>query len=100
VAAVDLSHVGPRFGDPRPDDRVRGETETCDRAALDAALAGDAERWFDRVAEGADATRICGWGATYVALRCATPGAGRLLGYRQSPENDGTFVSIASAVWP
>jgi AmmeMemoRadiSam system protein B len=100
VAAVDLSHVGPRFGDPRPDDRVRGETETRDRAALAAALAANAEGWFDAIAGGADTTRICGWGATYVALRCASPGAGRLLDYRQSPENDGTFVSIASAVWP
>ncbi|HUK64831.1 MAG TPA: AmmeMemoRadiSam system protein B [Dongiaceae bacterium] len=100
VAAVDLSHVGPRFGDPRPDDRVRGETETRDRAALDAALAGDAEGWFDAIANGDDATRVCGWGATYVALRCAAPGTGRLLDYRQSPEDDGTFVSIATAVWP
>jgi hypothetical protein len=100
VAAVDLSHVGPRFGDPRPDDRVRAETESRDRAALDAALRGDAEGWFDAIAEGEDATRVCGWGATYVALRCATPGAGRLLDHRQTPEDDGTFVSVAAAVWP
>jgi hypothetical protein len=100
VAAVDLSHVGPRFGDPRPDDRVRAETESRDRAALDAALRGDAEGWFDAIAQGEDATRVCGWGATYVALRCATPGAGRLLDHRQTPEDDGTFVSVAAAVWP
>jgi MEMO1 family protein len=99
VAAVDLSHVGPRFGDPRPDDRVRAETETRDRAALEAALRGDAEGWFDAIAKGDDATRVCGWGAMYVALRCAAPSSGRLLDYRQSPEDDGTFVSIASAVW-
>ncbi|MFI5371679.1 MAG: AmmeMemoRadiSam system protein B [Candidatus Eisenbacteria bacterium] len=100
VAAVDLSHVGPRFGDPAPDDRVRSETETRDRAALDAAVRADAEGWHDAIASESDVTRVCGWGATYVALRCAAPGPGRLLQYRQSPEEDGSFVSIASMVWP
>jgi len=100
VAAVDLSHVGPRFGDPAPDERVRAETETADRAALAHALAGDAAGWYRAIADADDATRICGWGATYTALRCAAPGAGRLLDYTRSDEEDASFVSVAAAVWP
>jgi AmmeMemoRadiSam system protein B len=100
VSAADLSHVGPRFGDPSLDERTRTEVEATDRAALEAARRGDAEGWHQAIASGHDATRICGWGATYVMLRCAAPGEGRLLGYEQSTETSGSVVTIASLVWP
>lgn len=100
VAGVDFSHVGPRFGDPPIDDAVRTAVGQVDEAALGAALAGDADRWFAAIAAGDDATRICGFAPTYVTLRCAEPGVGRKLGYAMSAEPDGSFVSVASAVWP
>lgn len=100
LAAVDLSHVGPRFGDPAPDARILGEVEAHDREALDAALRGDADGWFEAIARHEDSTRVCGWGATYAALRAAAPGAGRLLRYEQSKEEDGSMVSVAAMVWP
>jgi hypothetical protein len=100
VAAVDLSHVGPRFGDPAMDERRRGEIEALDRAALEAAGRGDADGWYRSIADHQDSTRICGWGATYAMLRAAEPGAGRLLVYQQSPEEGGSLVSVASMVWP
>jgi AmmeMemoRadiSam system protein B len=99
VAGVDLSHVGPRFGDPPPDDRTRQEVEARDRAALDAALRGDADGWYQSIAEHEDSTRICGWAPMYALLRCANPGAGRLLRHEQSSEPDGSVVSLAAAVW-
>lgn len=100
VAGVDLSHVGPRFGDPAPDARILGEIEAHDREALDAAVRGDADGWFEAIAKHADSTRVCGWGATWAMLRAAAPGAGRLLRYEQSKEEDGSLVSIAAMVWP
>lgn len=100
LAGVDLSHVGPRFGDPEPDDRVREETEKLDRSALDAAVRGDAAGWFSTIAAHQDSTRICGFAPTYAMLRCAEPGAGRMLRYQRSDEPDHTFVSVAAAVWP
>jgi MEMO1 family protein len=100
VAAVDLSHVGPRFGDPPVDERVLGEVETHDRAALDAAARGDADGWYQAIAGHEDSTRVCGWGATYAMLRCAEPGQGRLLRYEPSKEENGSVVSIAAMVWP
>ncbi len=99
VAGVDFSHVGPRFGDPAVDARVKQETEGVDRAALTAALAGNADDWFKTIASGDDRTRICGFAPTYAMLRCADLKDGRLLHYEQCDEQDGSSVSIAAAVW-
>jgi AmmeMemoRadiSam system protein B len=100
VAAVDLSHVGTRFGDPSVDERTQQEVEAGDRAALDAARRGDAEAWYESIASRQDATRVCGWAATYLMLRVAEPGEGRLLHYEQSRESDGSMVTIATLAWP
>ena len=99
LASVDFSHVGPRFGDPAVDARVKQETEEVDRAALAAALAGDADGWFNAIAVGDDHTRICGFAPAYAMLRCADVKDGRLLHYEQCDEQDGSTVSIAAAVW-
>ena len=99
VAGVDFSHVGPRFGDPGTDARVRSEIEARDREALAAAMRGDADAWFASIAAHQDSTRICGFAPTYAMLRAAEPGAGRLLRYQQSLEEDATLVSIAAAAW-
>ncbi|MBI5711079.1 MAG: AmmeMemoRadiSam system protein B [Candidatus Eisenbacteria bacterium] len=100
VAAADLSHVGPRFGDPALEDGTREEIDGKDRAALAAAQKGDADGWFQAIAAHDDSTRICGYAPVYALLRCAGPGTGRLLRYEQSGEKDSTIVSIAAMVWP
>jgi AmmeMemoRadiSam system protein B len=100
VAGVDFSHVGPRFGDPPLDDRVRKEIEEKDRAAIEAARRGDADAWFAAIAAHQDSTRICGFAPTYAALRCTEPGEGRLLRYEASNEADSTTVTVGSMVWP
>jgi MEMO1 family protein len=100
VGAIDLSHVGPRFGDPKLDERTRTEVEEKDRAALAAAQQGDAEGWFQAIAGHDDSTHICGFAPTYLLLRACEPGAGRLLRYQQSDEPDGSMVSTAAMVWP
>jgi len=99
VAAIDLAHVGPRFGDPRLDERTRHEVEEKDRAALAAAERGDADAWFAAIAAHDDSTRICGFTPTYMLLRAMRPGPGRLLRYQQSDEPDGSMVSVAAMVW-
>jgi AmmeMemoRadiSam system protein B len=100
LAGVDLSHVGPRFGDPATDERTLKEVETKDREALEAARRGDADAWYRAIAAHEDSTRICGWAPTYAMLRCAEPGEGRLLRYQQSSESDGSVVTIAAMRWP
>lgn len=99
LAAADLSHVGPRFGDPAVDETVRAEVERKDRAALEAARRGDADGWFAAIAEHDDSTRICGWAPAYALLRLTGPHPGRLLRYEQSPEKDSSLVTVAAMVW-
>ena len=100
VAGVDFSHVGPRFGDAPLDADAAAEVRAVDERAISAAATGDAERWFEAIAEGDDVTRICGFGPTYCMLRCAEPGAGRRLAYAESAEPDGSVVTVAAMVWP
>lgn len=100
VAGVDFSHVGPRFGDPAIDERMRKEIDERDHAAIDAARKGDADAWFESIAAHQDATRICGFAPTYAMLRCAAPGDGRLLRYEMSDEQDGSTVTVATMAWP
>jgi AmmeMemoRadiSam system protein B len=100
LAGVDFSHVGPRFGDPRIEAPVAGEIERMDRAAIAAAVKGDADAWFRAIADHGDSTRICGFAPVYALLRCAEPGAGRLLRYEQSKEDDTSLVTVAAMVWP
>jgi len=99
LAGIDLSHVGPRFGDAPADDRTRAEVEAVDRAAIEAARRGDADAWFSSIASQDDATRVCGFAPLYAMLRCADPGTGRLLHYERSDEKDSSFVSIAAMAW-
>jgi len=101
LAGVDLSHVGARFGDAVDlDEAALAEIERKDRAALAAALTGSADAWFDSVAAHGDSTRICGFAPTYMMLRVAGVGAGRLLAYEQSLEENGSVVTYASVAWP
>jgi AmmeMemoRadiSam system protein B len=99
VAGVDFSHVGPRFGDGKVTDEVKGAIREIDEAAIAAAASADADAWFRVIAEKDDATRICGYAPTYATLRCAAPGPGRTLGYAQSTENDTSLVSVAAMAW-
>jgi len=100
VAGVDFSHVGPRFGDARMDAETTELVRKTDEQAIAAAVTGDADAWFKAIADVDDATRICGFAPTYCMLRAATPGVGRSLEYAQSPEPDGTIVSVAAMAWP
>jgi len=100
VAGVDFSHMGPRFGDPKLDAEQLEEVRKVDEQAIAAAATGDADAWFGAIAEVDDSTRICGFAPTYCMLRAATPGTGRPLAYAESPEPDGTVVTVAAMVWP
>jgi AmmeMemoRadiSam system protein B len=99
VAGADLSHVGPRFGDPPMDARAKEEIEAIDREALAAAAKGDADGWFASIAQHEDSSRICGYAPVYATLRCTGPREGRLLHYEQSDEKDSSMVTIASMAW-
>ncbi|WP_243338662.1 AmmeMemoRadiSam system protein B [Anaeromyxobacter soli] len=96
VAAADLAHVGPLYGDPRPPTAAElGAHAAADRRTLSYLAAGDADG-FHRDAVREDARRrLCGVAPIYAALR-ASGRAARLLHYAQW--TDGTdSVSFAAA---
>jgi AmmeMemoRadiSam system protein B len=100
VAAVDLSHVGARFGDTEPlEPKVLEGLKAIDENMLAAAATGSADAWFDAVAAHNDSTRICGFSALHCLLAVANPGPGTVLRYEQSVEPEGSVVTIATLAW-
>jgi MEMO1 family protein len=98
IGGIDLSHVGPEFGDPGPVDaatleRVRG----FDHVMLDRAVEHDPKGWFGTAATLGNRWRVCGLAATYTMLHAMGPARGRLLKYHQAVDDERTCcVSFAS----
>ena len=103
VAAVDLAHVGPRFGDPWSVDLERqSSVGRADRELLELVLRPDAEAYYAHVMRDRDARRICGLTPIYLltALMQAEHRAGELLRYTQWVDSDlSSSVTFASAIF-
>jgi AmmeMemoRadiSam system protein B len=103
IAAVDLAHIGPRFGDPwQVDPRHQTSVERGDREMLDFVLTPDADKYYAQVMRDRDARRICGLTPIYVltALMQAEQRHGELLRYTQWVDIDqSSSVTFASAVF-
>jgi len=98
VAGADLSHVGPRFGDPQPAVPARlGVIEAQDRALLAPAAAMDRSAFAAAFRSDNDARHICGFPAIYVLLALLEGAEGALLKYDQAPDHQtGSVVTFAS----
>jgi hypothetical protein len=100
LASADLAHVGPRFGDPTPPDRI----SLLNLAEEDKRLLGYAERidgegFFRILAREKDRRKICGLSPIYVLLNVLDGVQGKLLKYSQSldptTQSVVTFGSVA-----
>ena len=105
IGGIDLCHVGPEFGDPKPvDDETLGKVRAFDLAMLDRATAQDAAGWFGTAAEVDNRWRVCGLAATYTMLHAIGPARGRLLSYDQAVNPSRsccvTFASVAYEAEP
>lgn len=101
VAAADLAHVGPAFGDREAYDRLMAARLAGeDRRLLEAAEAGDAEAFLGWVRADRDRNKICGLPPIYLTLRFLAPCRGRVVDYEQCPADPyGTsLVSIAGVI--
>ena len=99
VGGVDLSHVGPRFGDQEPvGPPLARRAADADAAALSHVEAGDAEAWWRTVAGDGNRCHVCGLGAIYTVLRLLAPARGRVLGYDQRVDPAGGLVGFSAVV--
>ncbi len=101
VAAADLSHVGPTFGDEEEsDDLIRREIEEHDTELMSAVIKGDRSGFLDVLRREEDYSRVCGFAPIYMALWASGVTDGTWMGYQQCPaDSDGkSFVSIAGAL--
>ena len=101
IAAGDLAHVGPNFGDATPVDGVgRAALAAEDAATMDAICRGDAAGFFELSRAEGDRRRICGLSPIYLMLRLLGPMEGESMGYDQCPADveGGSLVSIVGAL--
>ena len=97
IAAGDLAHVGPAFGDRYAVDFVeRARLKAADDALVASICGGDEEAFFQQVKGEEDRRRICGLPPIYMALRLLGDTRGVVTGYAQCPadEQGTSFVSI------
>ncbi len=101
IAAGDLAHVGPAFGDPSPVSAPgRTSLAAADARTIAAIDAGDAQAFLDISRAERDARKICGISPIYIALRLLGGSKGESVGYAQCPadSNGGSLVSIVGSI--
>ncbi len=99
VGGVDLSHVGPRFGDAEPvGPALAAEARASDLGALDEVAAGEAEGFWQAVMAENNRRHVCGLGAIYTALRVLAPVRGRIVDYDQGVDPAGGLVGFSAVV--
>jgi AmmeMemoRadiSam system protein B len=100
VAAADLAHMGPAFGDPYGLDLVgQAQLRNADAKLLEAVYSGDAGAFFEQLKAEGDRRHVCGLPPIYLTLRLLEPSKGEGAGYDLCPADPKgmSFVSIAGA---
>ena len=81
VAGVDLSHVGPKFGDPEPARALEPSFRAFDKELLAALSDGDAGRFYAVGANVGNRFRVCGFSALWTLLALLPGIRGTVLDY-------------------
>ena len=101
VAGVDLSHVGPKFGDQKPAIQITAESSRHDKALLAALTALDVESFCAEGKRVMDHYHVCGFSVLSMLLEIMPEGArGVELGYQvwhEAPTR--SAVSFAAAAF-
>lgn len=102
VAAADLAHVGPAFGDPRPySPAAKTAVRQADEDLLAACESGPAAVLASAGRTG-DRYRICGLSPIALTLAFTGPVRAETVGYDQCPADhdggDGSIVTIAGTL--
>jgi len=102
VAAADLSHVGPVFGDVLPLDFVaRARLAQDDEQLVDIMSRGDADEFLAEIRKDGDRRHVCGVPPICVTMSALSGARGIPLGYAQCPasEDETSVVSICGMVY-
>lgn len=102
VAAGDLSHVGPAFGDSAPMDYSdKARIHTWDHEWLDVACSGSSELLAEHLLQRGDPTRICGAAPVHYMLSVLQGAHGRVVTYEQCPADEqfGSLVSVSGVLF-
>lgn len=102
VAAADLAHQGPVFGDPQPLDMVgRARMAKHDEELVSVMCRGNAEEFFALIREEGDSRHVCGVSPIYMALSALSGASGTPVGYAQCPasEDSTSMVSICGILY-
>jgi AmmeMemoRadiSam system protein B len=92
IGGVDLSHVGPRFGDTEAvGPGLAAAARAGDLAALDRVATGDAEGFWGAVMADGNRRRVCGLSAIYTVR-------GRVVDYAQGEDPAGGLVGFAACI--
>jgi AmmeMemoRadiSam system protein B len=101
VAAADLAHMGPAFGDPYGLDFIaKAQLRNADEQLLETVYAGDAAAFFALLKAERDRRHVCGLPPIYLTLRLLGDTKGMPAGYALCPADPQglSFVTIAGVV--
>jgi len=101
IAAADLAHVGPAFGDEHPFDQAGKQSiKAADKVSLEAICQGDYATFFDLIKRESDSRKVCGISPIYLTLRLLGQSKGKVVSYDQCPADGdgGSIVSIAGVL--
>lgn len=101
VAAADLAHVGPAFGDSHGLDFIgKAQTRSADERLLKAIYAGDARAFFEQLQAEGDRRHVCGLPPIYLTLRLLAEVRGEPAGYAVCPADAQatSVVTIAGVI--
>ena len=101
VAAADLAHMGPAFGDSVGLDPIgQAQLQNADERLLACVYDGDATAFFETLQAEGDRRHVCGLPPIYLTLRLLEDIRGEPAGYALCPADpQGTsYVSIAGAL--
>jgi AmmeMemoRadiSam system protein B len=102
VAAADLAHMGPAFGDSYGLDFIgQAQLRNADERLLKTVYAGDAAGFFEQLKAEGDRRHVCGLPPIYLALRLLEGVQGEPAGYALCPADPQgmSFVSIAGVIF-
>ena len=88
LVSGDLAHVGRKFGDQNPAEKLRSKVETFDEKFLNAAIRNQPKKLFEQVRKDYDPFRICGFPPLYTFLQLFPELSGDLIGYHWWDEKE------------